>query len=135
MYVTQAQIETAIPAQHLRDALDDNGDGLPDTGVLEAIITSAGQAADAFLAGLFSVPFADPAPAAVAEAAFCFACERIYDRRQIFGKNPWTERAGFWRGRLAEIGSGKMPLDATLEKSFAPGAAVTEPARIDGTMT
>jgi phage gp36-like protein len=133
-YTTQARIETAIPAQHLVDALDDDGDGMPDGGVLTEILASADQAVDAFLAGLFAVPFVAPAPAAVCEAAFVFACERIYDRRQILDKNPWSGRADDWRKRLEEIGSGKLALDAGLEKSFTPGAVVTETARVDGSM-
>lgn len=134
-YTTQAQVETAIPSQHLRDALDDDGDGQPDEGVLTSILASADQAVDGFLAGLFTVPFVAPVPAAVAEAAFVFACERIYDRRQIVERNPWTARADGWRERLAKIGAGEMPLDASLTKSVVPGAAITETARVDGTMS
>lgn len=133
-YVTQARIETAIPAAHLRDALDDDGDGQADSGLIEEIIASASQAVDAFLAGLFTVPFADPAPAVAAEAAFVFACERIYDRRQILEKNPFAERADFWRKRLEAIGKGEIPFDASQVKPKSPGAAVTSNVGIDGSM-
>lgn len=133
-YLTQARIETAIPAAHLRDALDDDGDGQADATLLDEIIASAANAVDAFLAGLFTVPFADPAPAPVAEAAFIFACERIYDRRQILEKNPFADRADFWRKRLEAIGKGEIPLDASQTKATTGGASVTETVKVDGGM-
>lgn len=134
-YVTQARIETALPPQHLRDALDDDGDGQADSGILEEIIASASQAVDGFLAGLFAVPFADPAPAAAAEAAFVFALERIYDRRQAGERNPWRSQADGWRERLERMGKGDLPLDAGVTGVVAtPGAAVTENAAHNETL-
>jgi phage gp36-like protein len=134
-YTTQQRLETAIPGPHLIDALDDNGDGQIDAPVLAEILQSASDAVDAALSGLFTTPFVGLIPAAVSEAAFTFACERIYDRRLATGdKNPWADRADTWRTTLAEIGAGKRPLDAALEKSFTPGAAVTLPATIDGSL-
>lgn len=133
IYLEQAQVETAIPALHLNDALDDDRDGTADDGVLDNIIASCSQAVDAFLSGLFTVPFETP-PAAVREAAFVFTCERIYDRRQIVEKNPWKARADYWRERLEKIGDGKLPLDAGTEKQFTPGAAITEPVSVNDTM-
>ena len=129
-YCTSEQIQTAIPAPHLNDALDDDRDGSADSGVLTAIIAQADQAVDGYLSGLYTVPFASPPPAA-REASFVFACELVYARRQIMDKNPFTDRANEWRKRLEQIGSGKLPLDAATEKSFTPGAAVLEDAVID----
>lgn len=131
-YVTQSQIQTAIPAQHLNDALDDDRDGTADADVLTDIISSAEQAVDAFLAGLYEVPFLSP-PAPVKEAAFVFACERIYDRRQVDEKNPFRSLADAWRTRLEKIGTGELTLDAASEKAFTRGALVSEDASVDGT--
>ena len=113
-YATQAQIETTIPPQHLNDALDDDRDGTADSDILDTIIAKAGLAVESFVAAAYTVPFADPAPAAIREAAFIFACELIYDRRQILEKNPFKSRADAWRDRLEKIGAGKLPLDATV---------------------
>jgi phage gp36-like protein len=133
-YVTQAQIETAIPGPRLRDALDDDGDGQADEGLLDAIIASVDGAVDAYLAGLYDVPFATP-PAPVIEASLVFACERIYDRRPgAEDRNPWRSRADWWRERLERIGKGEIPLDAGSGRSFAPGASVTENVSVDGGM-
>lgn len=133
-YTTQAEIETKIPAPHLVDALDDDRDGKADDEVLANIIESAGNAVDAYLAGLYPVPFADPAPAPCREAAFTFACETIYDRRQILDKNPFRDRADFWRKRLEAIGKSEIPLAANQAKEFTPGKAVTEAVDVDGSM-
>jgi len=117
-YTTQALIQAAIPPQHLNDALDDDGDGTADAGMLDGVIAKASQTVDALIAAQFATPIADPVPAPVREAAFVFACELIYDRRQILEKNPYRDRADKWRERLADIGAGKSNLDAAV----APGA-------------
>ena len=125
-YVSQSQIETAIPAPILTDALDDDRDGVADADVLDNIIASASQAVDALLSARFTVPFAAAIPSAVKEAAFIFSCERIYDRRPgAAEKNPFKERADTWRKRLELVGAGKLPLDAASEAAFTPGAAIT----------
>jgi phage gp36-like protein len=101
--------------------------------MLEQVLASASNAVDAYLASLFPVPFTEPAPAAVREAAQVFACELIYLRRGVGEKNPFGARADYWRDTLRKIGSGEIPLDAAREKAFAPGAAVTETEQLDGT--
>jgi phage gp36-like protein len=133
-YTTQSQIESAIPAQHLNDALDDDRDGAADAGVLDQVIASADQAVDAYLGGLYTTPFASP-PAAVQEASFIFACERIYDRRQILEKNPFRDRADAWRSRLEKIGAGKLPLDAAIEAASGAdwGGETLVPTRLTPT--
>jgi phage gp36-like protein len=132
-YVTQSQIEAVIPAPTLADALDDNRDGAPDAGVLDQVIAVAGGEVDGYLASIYSVPFAEPIPAAVTDAAFVFACELIYQRRGIEAdKNPFTARALAWRARLQLIGSGKQPLTAETPKVLSPGAIIIDDAATAG---
>mgnify|MGYP001267666839 CR=1 FL=1 len=131
-YCTQAQIETTIPAPVLNDALDDDRDGTADTGVLTNIIAQADQAVDAFLGGIYTVPFETP-PAAVREASYIFACELVYARRQVVQENPFTARADAWRTRLQKIGNGEMPLDNATSKTFTPGASILVDADVDDT--
>jgi phage gp36-like protein len=133
-YVTQAQIETAIPAQHLVEALDDDRDGSADAGLLDSVIAQASQAVDAFLSPRYDVPFDDPAPSPVAESAFVFVCELLYQRRGLHGdENPFTERADAWRKKLEAIAKGEGQLEVDEEGSSTPGAAITETATIDDT--
>ena len=132
MYVNSAQIQTAIPAPHLNDACDDDHDGAADSGVLDAIISQACQAVDAFLAPRYEVPFTDPAPPACREAAFVFAAELVYDRRQVFDKNPFKDRADDWRERLEKIGAGQGTIDASLAEEAGAdwGSANIIPTRL-----
>lgn len=133
-YTTQTKIQTLIPAADLTDALDDDRDGNADSGLLDAVIDTASTAVDAFLSGLYSVPFTTP-PAVVQEAALIFSCEAIYARRlQADQKNPFTARANYWRERLQKIGNGDLPLDAATDQTNTPGAVVSEPTDVDASL-
>lgn len=127
-YVAQTRIESAIPPQILVAALDDDRDGAADPGRLADIIAAAGTAVDSLLGSLYPTPFSAPYPAAAKEAAFIFACELVYQRREI-SPNPFTDRADFWRQRLEKVGAGKLPLDANQPRAFSPGAAIVEISR------
>lgn len=118
-YVTQARIEVRIPAPLLIQALDDDSDGVADAAVLTELLQAASDAVDALVESQYSVPFATP-PAMVKEAAFIFACEMIYDRRQVAERNPFKAAADDWRQRLALVGKGEVPLDT----ASGGGAAV-----------
>jgi hypothetical protein len=133
-YVTRAEIETEVPAGHLADALDDDRDGAEDAGLFDALVAQAAQAVDALLSGTYTVPFLDPAPPPVREAAFAFLGERIYARREMAEKNPFSERAKYWRERLALAGQGKLPLSAGEARLVPPGVAVVNTAEVNGTM-
>ena len=135
-YTTQAKIQALVPAPHLIDALDDDRDGQSDDGLLDQIIANSDNAIDAYLQGLYTVPFS-PVPAACAEASLVFSCEQIYSRRiDAFGRgnlNPFTARANFWRTRLEKIGNGELPLDADTAADVQPGASILEDVDIDDT--
>ena len=131
-YVTQSDLKGKIPAELLLQALDDNNDGVADDGVWDAIAADVDNAINGPLEGRYTVPLAAPYPAAVAEAALVFACEAIYLRRGLAGKdqNPWTTRADALRKRLEAIGSGEQPLTATAVPVKSGGAVIGEDARL-----
>src|SRR5689334_19606371 len=133
-YVTQTQLETSIPAPHLVEALDDDRDGVADSGKLDEVIEQGSQQVDALLESRYTVPFTT-VPKKVAEAAFVFVCELLYQRRGLHGKeNPWFDRAERWRDALEKIGNGEGQIAADEEQAYTPGAAVTEDAVVDDTM-
>lgn len=118
-YITYPQIYAEIPQQKVNDALDDDGDGQADAGLLDAIIANACSAVDGKLGGRFATPFTAPVPAIVVQAALIFACEKIYGRREMTGqKNPYTDQANKIRDMLDLINQRKMPLDATIEEDL-----------------
>ena len=104
-YVTRQQIEDKIPPPALLDALDDDGDGQEDAGRFDSIVATASQEVEGYLAGLYTVPFADPAPAKVRAAAFAFTCELIYNRRESKIPDWLTVQLKFWRDHLQKVGN------------------------------
>jgi hypothetical protein len=136
-YVTEERIRTRIPATLLNDALDDDRDGAADDGLLEEILQAASDAVDGLLSGQYRVPFAAPYPAPVREAAFVFACELIYDRRQLAEKNPFQPTAAQWRTTLGAVGRGQTRLDALTGDSYpaAWGSATPVSGRLGGATT
>ena len=134
-YVTTEQVTSEIPAPTLRDALDDEGDGQEHPEVLAVVIANASQEVDGYLGGLFTVPFAEPAPAKVSAAALAFTIERIYLRREKELPKRWADQAKFWREHLQAVGNRELPFDATVNKAFTPGAAVTLDLSVDAQST
>lgn len=132
-YCTQAQIQTEIPASDLVNALDDDRNGVADTGLLDSIIALSDQEIDGLLGALYEVPFADP-PALVRDASFIFTCERLARRRGVPDEhNPYGPRAKDIRARLQLIADGKSPLDLELDREVSSGAVITEQMTIDDT--
>jgi phage gp36-like protein len=129
-YTTLAEIAAKLPNQFLVEALDDNGDGVPDADVWDQVAASAAAEVDGLLAMRFSTPFASP-PAVVRHAALIFALETLYDRRGYSGdeKNPYASRARDERDKLRDIGAGKLPLTPVHQKPTQSVAVVSEPAR------
>lgn len=114
-YTEQAAIEAEIPGPHLVDALDDDGDGQADAGVLEQVIANASEAVDGLIAPAYAVPVAVPT-AGLKRACLVFACEAIYRRRQVPEEaNPFRKEGDSWREVLKEVGTGKRKLDASTE--------------------
>jgi phage gp36-like protein len=141
VYVTRQEIETEIPPAYVIEALDDNADGVEDSGLFENLVAMASQDVDAALAGRYATPFADPAPAPVRAAAYCFLGERLYTRRERTGdKNPFEKRADGWRKKLELYAKGDLHLDLAVQAQLPDvagkpaGAAVTEAASIDDSL-
>jgi hypothetical protein len=118
MYVTQTEILAEIPAATLLQALDDDGDGVADANVWDEIATSASMEVYARLSPAVDLPdptletLGDDVPYAARAACRVFALEKIFQRRGMGDKNPWTEQANMWRRKLDRIGLGAEPLSA-----------------------
>jgi hypothetical protein len=112
-YTTQAAIQAKIPAPFLNDALDDDGDGNPDSGLLDQIIANAGDAVDAMICNRVTLPLTDDPPASVRIAALWFAIEEIYGRRQAEMPKAFAVAIAEARKWLEAVRDGKEQLDAT----------------------
>ncbi len=133
-YTTPQMIADEIGGwPRLNDALDDDGDGQVENGLLDRLIASAGNAVDGFLQGRYVTPL-DPVPALATEAALVFTMEKIYNRRKQGPneKNPYEERADEMRKRLKKISDREESLSATEREAFLPGAVIARESRLNG---
>ena len=130
-YVKQIDLKGKISDDLMLQALDDNNDGVADDGVWDSIASDVDKAINGPLEGRYTVPLALPYPAVVSEAAVIFACEAVYMRRGLAGKdqNPWVSRADSLRKRLEAIGNGDQPLTVNVAPAKSGGALISEPAR------
>lgn len=131
-YVALSDLNGKIPPQFIVQALDDDADGAIDTGIWDLIASQAGQAVDARLGQRYEVPFADPAPAIVKEAALIFAAEAVYARRVGPEQNPWMGMGNAMRSKLDKIGAGEVPLTPEINRQKPSGVIVAEPSRTSG---
>ncbi len=121
-YIDRTDVEAEVPAVILRDALDDDRDGIEDEGLLDRLMELASGQVDALVATRYTVPFAQPPPFA-REAARVFCAELSYTRRGV-NPNPCSERATAWRKALAEIAAAET--SASVGTARAPVAALTD---------
>ena len=137
-YLVQSDLHALVPAAFVVEALDDDRDGLADTGAWDAVQAVASEAVDSRLGGRYPVPFTTPLPALVVEAARIFACEALYLRRGRSGdENPFTRRANDLRAKLDAIGQGEQPLTPGATRARPPISIIQTPARTtpaDGNM-
>jgi phage gp36-like protein len=111
-YTTSAAIEAKVPGQVLTDALDDDGDGQRDEGLLDQIIANASGAVDAMICNRVVLPL-EAVPASVGNAALWFAVEDIYGRRQVELPKNFATAIKAARDWLEAVRSGKQQLDAS----------------------
>lgn len=133
-YITPQTIADEIGGwPRLNDALDDDGDGQVEPGLLDRLIAAASGAVDSFLQGRYVTPL-NPVPAIAVEAALVFAIEKIYNRRKQAPneRNPYEERANEMRRRLKKISDHQESLDVEERETFTPGAFIHGESRLNG---
>jgi phage gp36-like protein len=123
-YVTKADMLALVPADVMTVALDDHNYGADTENVWDVIASAADRRIDGLLGGRYPVPFADPAPALVREAAAVFAAHMLYLRRQSGESNPWAKEAAAMMDRLQKVADGL--LDLTTDGGDADATAITE---------
>lgn len=126
-YTERAKILAYIAENDLVAMLDDNRDGLEDTGLLTAIINTVSADVDGRISSIYNVPIA-PTPPALSYSTTVLVCEALFKRRLVpTEKNPFAKMADDVRDRLTKIGNGELPLDLNVPRDFAQVAAVTAP--------
>ncbi len=129
-YVEQTDIEALIPADFLKQALDDDSDGEADSGVWDKVVAAVQDEIDGALGQKYSVPFTGTIPAVVKAAAKVLTLWSLYQRRGFNGAaNPWETEAKRHRDKLDRIGRGDDPLTPDNLGKKPGGIVITEPAK------
>jgi phage gp36-like protein len=129
-YVETTDLLGIIPTTHLNEALDDDGDGQPDTGVFDSVADTVSRDIDARLGQRYTTPFSYPYPAVVTYAARMLALEALYARRgQKDDKNPYGKQADAQRAKLDAIGAGTQPLQPGQSRAEPSATAITVPSK------
>lgn len=133
-YFTQDEVLNYISSHDLDDFLDDDGDGKPDDGRFESGAELCSRIVDAYLAGIYAVPFGNPIPPQCKTAALMFFCEMVYAKRLVPGQvNDFKSRAQDSRKILNDIRVNGTGLDCRTDRAFQPGFAATADATFSGT--
>ena len=128
-YVNLTDLNAKIPAPFLSEALDDGPDSDP-SAVWNSIAAAVGSEIDGILGSRYTVPFNNPIPAVVTNAAITLASEAIYLRRGKL-ENPFTGPAKTVRAQLADIGTGKQLLAPVTQRSN-PAAILQRAGAVSG---
>ena len=116
-----------LPPARIAEALDDDGDGLPDAAAWEAVRAGAEERLRAVF-GPAGVPPAQDALAEHARKLFALSC--LYARRGLGGdENPFADEARRAEDRLKALAQG----DESTDGGSAAPVVIGEPARLSGT--
>lgn len=110
--IQRAAVEAEFDAEHLREALDDNGDGVEDEGLFAKL---AAQAAAEVEARAALVALAHPAPpqAFLERAAVACLCAMLFRRRGVADEqNPFAEKEQAAFAALDKLASGELSAGA-----------------------
>ena len=80
MYIAVADLVRYLDAKRLRQLVDDDADGSPDTATIESAITGAQAEIDSALDAVYDVPFTT-IPAIVADLTMTLTVHRLHLRR------------------------------------------------------
>lgn len=119
--IQRAAIEAEFDAEHLAEALDDDGDGAEDPGLFESL---AAQAAEEVEARAELVALAHPAPPAsfLERAAVACLCAMLFRRRGVADdQNPFAgkEKAAF--DLLDKLAAGDIAARTAAPRILAAG--------------
>ena len=121
-YLTSADIDARLSAAVQLQALDDDADGIADTGKLTAILDAASRWVDGELRR--ATEFGTPYPALATQAAIARAVWQLYERSGKNGReNPALAEMERYQQLLAEVAAGRADVAA----AGAPDSSIANP--------
>jgi phage gp36-like protein len=128
---TIEDLKGLIPEEFLVQALDDNGDGAEDTGLLAAIVADAEREIHGYCRQRYVTPFSAPVPDLIVDAAKILTAYRLYVRRGRGGEaNPLRDDASRIRRKLQAVAEGDEQLTADQVPQNSPAVVIEEESRI-----
>ena len=121
------ELTAYMPPRQIAEALDDDGDGLPDEGAWAAVA----RGAEDRLRAIFGPAGVPPSLDALAEhARRLFALSLLYARRGLGGDDdPFADEARRAEDRLKALAQG----DESTDGALAEPVVIGEPAKFAGT--
>jgi phage gp36-like protein len=126
-YIDRQQVIDKVGTENFTAFFDEDasGDDSQITVRFNSSVATASQRVDGMLASVYKVPFAEPAPATVRDAALCFLCYMIWAKRYTPDiDNPYSGCQEFYMKLFDDIRINGTGLDASLDRAFTPGAVV-----------
>ncbi|HUT24959.1 MAG TPA: DUF1320 domain-containing protein [Sumerlaeia bacterium] len=109
MYASQSDIEDRLDPKHLIELADDDGDGTPDSAVIDAAIADADGLIDSYLNVRYDVPLAT-VPALVKKLSADLAVAALFARRREAASPTHEKRAREATALLLALGKGDVLL-------------------------
>jgi phage gp36-like protein len=109
MYATPTDLLNRLDLRHLVELADDDGDGQPDTAVLEACIADADSVIDSCLRARYLVPLS-PVPPLLRKLSADLAIANLFARRREAVSPAHQQRALAARDLLQSLATGEIQL-------------------------
>lgn len=130
-YITKTDLENALGVQTVKAIFDDDHDGVPEDGPIDACCNSASADVDAVLGGLYDIPLPlNPVPDIVRYAALDFGVAFAMRRRpeivEAMNAESWTEFRKAAIEKLKMFGQAFVRLPKAIGTPRNVGATVRE---------
>ncbi len=123
-YVTLQELEDRFGTEEILALTDRDGDGTPDSAVVDRAVADAGAEVDSYLEPRYTVPLADPVPEMVRRVAADITRYRLYDNAPSDEVRTRYEDAVAWLKRVSE---GKASIGVEMPGGAGSTVAVVAP--------
>lgn len=124
-YASISRIRAGATALNIAQMLDDDGDGIADSEVVEEVLEATDIEIDSLLSARYGTPLQEPFPPTVIDAADKICLAVIHERRGLlYAKGQIAKDADAARKKLGLIGQGTGSLGIAGPQAAAPTAVV-----------
>lgn len=128
MYATLADLQAVLNPVELTQLADDDGDGSPDSVVIERAIADAQAEVDGYVGTRHPVPLPTP-PALIRRLTVDLAIWNLYNRRDLV-TDARKAQADAARKLLANIAQGTVTLGLPVSQQAPPPPSIVSSTRV-----